>query len=945
MHIRSLQDLGAGDIAIAGGKAANLGVLLRGGMPVPAGFCVLTGAYRAFLEAHSLQPQIDRLLGGIDPAGPMDALEQASATIRALFDAHAMPQPIADEIRAAYLALEPEGATPASAGAAPAFAGGAAPVAVRSSATAEDLPDLSFAGQQDTYLNIIGAEPLLHAVADCWASLWTARAILYRMHNEIPAEGLALAVVVQRMIPSEVSGVLFTANPLTGSRRETVIDAAYGLGEALVSGKVEPDHYVVRPDEGAILSKTLGRKALRILPREGGGTETREADARGGQALFSLASFASPGQAQGQTNEQALTNIEIVRLARLGARARTLFADPQDIEWALAAGELYLLQSRPITSLFPVPAGTVNGPLKVFFSFGAVQGMLDPITTLGRDSMMDMFATGAGLFGIHVTAETQTALHEAGERLWANFTSVLSNPSGTRIVPYVLSMVEPSIGQAVVQIREEPEFKPRGGGIRPGTILRLLRFLLPMGFNLSLNMLFPRRRREYIVANGERILAMMEKVCGKIAGSPREKLAQRTDLLGDVAFARLPDTLILFVSGVAAGIISWNALNRIARKAMADPAAQAELQDLILQVTRGMPYNPTTEMDLALWETARTIRADEASRQAFARASAEELRASYRAGSLPAVAAGAVERFLQKYGGRGLGEIDMGRIRWAEDPTHVFEMLINFLQIVDASKAPDAVFARGADSAQEAIDKLALAVRRTRGGWEKARLVRFFAGRARQLMGLRENPKFFAVRMMYTIRRELLRSGAEFAAAGELDRADDLFHLRMAEIRAFAAGDTRDWRGLIAERRRAYARELLRKQIPRLLLSDGRAFYEGLTSADDSAERITGSPVSPGRAEGKVHVVLDPRTAKLQPGEILVCPGTDPSWTPLFLSAGALVMEVGGMMTHGSVVAREYGIPAVVGVHNATTRLKTGQRVRVDGSRGIVEILADLPAG
>jgi phosphohistidine swiveling domain-containing protein len=193
--------------------------------------------------------------------------------------------------------------------------------------------------------------------------------------------------------------------------------------------------------------------------------------------------------------------------------------------------------------------------------------------------------------------------------------------------------------------------------------------------------------------------------------------------------------------------------------------------------------------------------------------------------------------------------------------------------------------------------------------------------------------------MMYKIRRELLRLGWEFAAAGELTREDDFFFLTLSEIRGFAAGESRDWSGLIAERRRAYGRELRRRQIPRLLLSDGRAFYEGIGSADESDGRIAGSPVSPGVAEGRVRVVLDPRSANLQPGEILVCPGTDPSWTPLFLSAGALVMEVGGMMTHGSVVAREYGIPGVVGVHAATTRLKTGQRVRVDGSKGIVEVL------
>jgi phosphohistidine swiveling domain-containing protein len=900
---RNLSELNNSDLPQAGGKAANLGVLIRGGMPVPPGFCVLTDSYRETVQRNDLEGKIRGILAGIPRPEPAP-LESAAEKIRALFLSCRMPVEIAQEIRAAYRELDP--------------AEGAA-VAVRSSATAEDLPEMSFAGQQETFLNVVGAEKLLNAVMECWASLWTARAIGYRMRNAVPVEGLALAVAVQRMVPSECSGVLFTANPLSGSRRETVIDATFGLGEALVGGKVEPDHYVVRMSDECILSKQLGAKALQIRGRPGGGTESSEHDSK---------------------SRQALDDGQILELARLGAKARALFADPQDIEWALADGKFHLVQSRPITSLFPIPAGTEGGPLKTFFSFAAVQGMLDPITPIGRDSMMEMFAVGAGLFGVHATAETQKALYAAGERLWINFTPILKNSIGRRIVPVVLAMVEPTIGQAVEQIKDEPDLQPGRAGISLQAAFRLARFLLPMGFNVALNLLAPRRRREYIVDNGERVLALMDRRSAAVTGDRRQRLSAQINLLPDIMAERLPPSLILFVSGVAAGMSAWNALNMMAGKAMQDPAARAEVHDLILQVTRGMPYNPTTEMDLALWEMAKAIRRDPDSRRAVEEGRAPELAVRFREGKLPAPVMQAAGRFLQKYGGRGLGEIDLGRTRWAEDPTHVFEMLINFLQIEDETQAPDAVFARGAKSAQEAIDKLADAVGGTRGGWFKARMVRFFAGRARQLMGARESPKFFAVRMMYILHRELLALGREFAASGELEHADDLFYLSLAEIRAFAGREARPWCEMIAGRRADYDRELRRRQIPRLLLSDGRAFYEGIAAHEgDSENRITGSPVSPGVAEGIVHVVLDPRQANLQPGEILVCPGTDPSWTPLFLSAGALVMEVGGLMTHGSVVAREYGIPGVVGVNAATTRLKTGQRVRVDGSKGIVEVV------
>jgi pyruvate,water dikinase len=272
--------------------------------------------------------------------------------------------------------------------------------------------------------------------------------------------------------------------------------------------------------------------------------------------------------------------------------------------------------------------------------------------------------------------------------------------------------------------------------------------------------------------------------------------------------------------------------------------------------------------------------------------------------------------------------------------------LQSYLQIDDAAHAPDAVFAQGAGSAQAAIEELAQQARATEGGRRKARRVRWAARRVRALAGLRESPKFWAVRVMGLVREALLDSGRELAQAGVLDRADDLFFLRLAELEALAAehlpgaGQTRDWRGLIEERRQVFAREQRRQQVPRLLLSDGQAFYEGVEAPEAQGPGVLpGVPVSPGVVEGPVRVVLDPRQEQLLPGEILVCPGTDPAWTPLFLAAGGLVMETGGLMTHGAVVAREYGLPAVVGVSRATQRLVTGQWVRVDGTAGQVALL------
>ena len=884
----------------AGGKGANLARLVRAGYPVPGGFVITTAAYRTFVAENNLDEAIDQILAGSGSSAPLDP-ESISAEIRQRFADGAIPSEVAEAMLQAYRTL------------------GAPPVAVRSSATAEDLPNLSFAGQQETFLNIVTEAGLLKAVVDCWSSLWTGRAIVYRKRQGISRQGLALAVVVQQMVQSEVSGVLFTANPLNGLRSQVVIDACFGLGEALVSGQVEPDHYVVDTPSGAIVEKTLGAKAFTIRSRREGGTSP---------------SLEEAGKLQ------ALPDDQILALAHLGQKVAADYGFPQDIEWAWAGGSLYLLQSRPITSLYPTPAGMPASPLEVLFSFAAVQGMLDPVTPIGQDFLKLVFAAGCGLFGLHRTLETQAILCDAGERLWVRFTPLLRNSIGRRVAHGALNLVEPSVRQALDAVWDDPRLQPPKKGISLTALWQIAHFLPRLAGNVLLNLISPDRRRDFIIANGESILALARQRSAAIRGDRRARLAQRINLLPDLAATYLPRTLVLYISGVAGGMAPFNLLNQLSSKLPQIQGAgdRPGWNDLALEITRGLPFNPTTEMDLALWDTAQAIRRDPPSARAFQEQPAATLAQDYLSGSLPPAAQGAIAHFMERYGGRGLGEIDLGRPRWREDPTYVMQMLGSYLQIEDADQAPDAVFARGAQRAAAAVDELASALRKTRQGWLKARLARWAARRTRAMLGLREAPKFFAVRLMGTVRQALLESGAEFVQAGELDQPDDLLYLTLAELSQLAQDQNTDWRARIAERRASYARELLRRQVPRLLLSDGRAFYEGMAGAE-GAISLTGAPVSPGVVEGPVRVIFDPRRARLLPGEIMVCPGTDPSWTPLFLTAAGLVMEVGGMMTHGAVVAREYGIPAVVGVHQATTRLTTGQRIRLDGSSGRIDLL------
>ena len=875
---------------MAGGKGANLMILAQAGFQVPPGSIIPTTAYQKFIETNRLEPTIQTTLNGIDVFDPVN-LEKASQTIRTAFASGKMPEEIRSRICESYIAF------------------GQPAVAVRSSATCEDLPELSFAGQQDTYLNVISEEVLIRKVIECWSSLWTARSIGYRVHQNVPQDGIMIAVVIQKMVESEASGVLFTANPLTGLRSEAVIDAAPGLGEALVSGLVEPDHYAVDIVKNKIRQKTLGSKKISIRSAEDGGVK----------------------QITEKPSEyQALKDDQILFLAKTGQKVEEHFGVPQDIEWCFCKGQLYLLQSRPITSLFPLPVGLPAEPLKIFLSFANIQGMMDPITPIGQSALKSIFAEAGSLVGIHKNEKNQTILFSAGERLWINITSVMKNSLGRKIIPVVLEFIEPTIRQAVLQIQDDPLLLPGKRGLSFHACLQLLRFILPVAGNAFLNILSPSRRRKMLVNNGENILKKMDLESRSITGNRFTKLAGQVELLQQILKKDFPHMMILFVSGIASGMAAWNILSMLTRKINGNkPGNKTRWSNMILEITRGLPYNPTTEMDLALWKMAQSIRLDPASMQVMLESSPVQLSQDCQNGNLPFVLTGEIHRFLERYGGRGFGEIDLGRTRWAENPTHVFEMLSSFLQIKDPNNAPDVVFNRSANSAAQAVEQLTTAIRKTSNGFLKAILVQFFAGRARQLMGMRESPKFFIVRMMWIFQRELKKTGQEFVEAGELDNADDLFFLTFPELSALADGFDCNWREIIMDRRERYQKERRRRQVPRLLISDGRTFYEGMnTSTGQENADLIGSPVSPGIVEGPVRIVLNPGNAGLIPGEILVCPGTDPSWTPLFMVASGLVMEVGGMMTHGAVVAREYGIPAVVGVTKATTRLITGRRIR-----------------
>ena len=880
------------DLVSVGGKGQNLALLARAGFPVPDGFIIVTSAYEAFMAHADLTGRMAPEADAVDP-GDQVALAALSDKLRDSFKVAGMPAELEADICSAYADL------------------GRPAVAVRSSATAEDLPGMSFAGQQDTVLNVVDEDSLLRAVTECWSSLWTARAIAYRARNRIDNSTASLAVVVQRMVPSETSGVLFTANPLTGKRSETVIDATFGLGEALVSGHVEPDQYVVDSNSRHILQKDLGAKAKVLRGQSGGGLSTEQAD---------------------RSLEQALSDEQIVQLTEIGQRAATLYEDPQDIEWAYAGGKLFLLQSRPITSLFPVPPSGADADLKVYVSLGAIQGIMGPFTPLGMDMLRGLFAGIAKVFSLDASLYDQPLIHSVADRPWIHVTGALRNPLGRLLFRRALPLVEPGAALAIRDLTSDPELR------HSKLSFSFLRIAIPFIFRMLTLVvrafLNPIESAQYVRAASEDHVADFE------ARSRRARtLSERLDLCEWLCYnSAFPRLLPLFIPPVVAGYASLQVLNRIAAKlALTDTEISPHVA---LELTRGLPNNVTTEMDLELWDVAVRIREDVAAVSSFAASDDSTLAHQYKERILPAAAQDALERFLKRFGMRGLAELDFGQPRWREKPEPVFNALHSFISITDEDFTPDRQFLRGKQDAAQAQERLEASADRAWAAPLGGRLVRLLAKRVRSLAGFRESPKFTIIRLFGIARSALLESGHELTDSGILERADDLFYLTMRELRTLALGAPGNWKKLVRARRLAEANELRRKPIPRLLLSDGTAFYAGITPvAGDDESILVGSGVSPGLVEGTVRVVHSPLEAELEPGDILVCPGTDPAWTPLFLTAGGLVMEVGGMMTHGSVVAREYGIPAVAGVDRATERLETGRKIRVDGSSGSIEIL------
>jgi pyruvate,water dikinase len=860
-YVLDFQEVDQIQVAVVGGKGALLGELSRiGGVRVPAGFCVTTDAFRRTLaEAPSIDDRLDRL-SRLEPEDG-EAIRALSAEIRRAVEAIAIADDVALAITRSLARL-----------------GEQAACAVRSSATAEDLPSASFAGQYDSYLNVVGSGAVLQHVSRCWASLFSERAVTYRLRNGFDHRKVQMAAVVQQMVVPQSAGILFTADPVTSSRKLASVEASFGLGEALVSGLVNADTFKVR--DGEVVARAVATKQGAIHASPVSGTE----------AL---------GVAPARQEQPALTDAQVVRLVQLGRRIEAHFGHPQDIEWCLAEGDFWIVQSRPITTLFPIPAAD-DRENHVYVSVGHGQMMTEAMKPLG------------------VSVWQLTALppmYEAGGRLFVDVTQRLAS-STTRVgLLEVMGRGDPLIGDALQTIVERGDFilpLPDEGLGGP-----------PVGGAPAQIDTDPAIVTELIERNRVSIAALRRDIRTKSGSALLDFILEDIRELKRI----LSDPRSMQVIRAAMEAMWW--LNEQMQAWLGEKNAADTL-------TRSVPHNVTSEMGLALLDVADVIR-PHPNVVAFLQNVEDEgfLR------ELAKLAGGreardAIQAYLDTYGMRCVGEIDITRPRWSERPTTLVPIILGNIKNFEPG-AGKRRLEQGRQAAWKKEQELLERLRVLPDGERKAEETKRMIDRVRTFSGYREYPKYGIVSRHFVYKQALLEEAGRLAQARVLREKEDIFYLTFEELHDVVRTDRVDEQ-LIRRRKDAF-RSYQALTPPRVLTSDGEVIAGAYRRDDLPAGALVGLAVSAGTVEGRARVIVDMAQADLEAGDILVTAYTDPSWTPLFVAIKGLVTEVGGLMTHGAVIAREYGLAAVVGVEHATQLIRDGQRIRVHGTDGYVEIL------
>lgn len=870
VYVLNLRDINQEMLPVAGSKSVNLGELSRlEGIIVPYGFCVTAKAY---LEAVSGNLQLIELQSRLSllKTGDRESIIDLSAQISRIIEQVQMPKAIGEQVMQALTGCCDDDS-----------------FAVRSSATMEDLPGASFAGQHDTYLNVRNKAEVLSHIVKCWASLFSDRAITYRIQNNFDHQKVSMAVIVQKMVVPKASGIIFTADPMTSDRKTISIEAGFGLGEAIVSGQVDPDVYKLR--KGEIIYKSIGRKQLKIMPSPTGGTISKEVEAE-------------------RQLSQTLPDPQIKELAALGRKIDNHFGHPQDIEWCYADNQFYVLQSRPITTLFPIPETDDPNRPRVYMSVGHLQMMTDPLKPLGI-SFFEPLA--------------QFSLNRSGGRVFADITHDISSLIGRKRLLIAAGKQDPLIQGALKKLLEDKKFiasLPRGKRNLKGGAFSIT--ALMEAFRIS-------RKNDP---------GLIDKILDQFETELHDVEQELNRLTGEHLFnyieADLKKMLKMaydnrMIGAIVVALLAENSLNNNLKKWLdIDNAA-----DLL---SKSVDHNITTAMGLALCDLADIVRHYPAVIELFeGNLEGKDLYAELDA--LPGCpdVAKEIKRFLNSYGMRCPGEIDISRTRWVEKPTLLLPIVMSNVRLLKPGEHLER-FEKGRQEAVQLADTIIGKLKQMPGGNTKARKVKKQISLLRNFCGCREYPKYYIVRRFQLYRKALLKEAAVLVKQEALKEQEDLFYLFYDEVvKGIKIGQI-DY-SLIEKRKTDY-KYYEKLTPPRLITSEGFVPF-GVSADQDLAPGVlVGIPVSSGIVEGRARVILNINEATFEKNDILVTKFTDPSWTTLFATAKGLVTEVGGFTTHGAIIAREYSLPAVVGLEGATLKIRDRQQIKVNGITGQVEL-------
>jgi phosphoenolpyruvate synthase/pyruvate phosphate dikinase len=688
-----------------------------------------------------------------------------------------------------------------------------------------------------------------------------------------------MAVVVQQMVFPRASGILFTADPVSGNRKVTSVEATFGLGETLVSGLVNADVFKVR--DGEIVARSISTKQLAIYASPAGGTREEAIEPE-------------------RQNDPALTDAQVVRLAQLGRRIEAHFVCPQDIEWCLVDDGFQIVQSRPITTLFPIPAAG-DQENHVYISVGHQQMMTDPMKPLGL-SFWQM--------------TTPRPMAEAGGRLFVDVTQILASPASRAGFLAMVGKSDPLIADALQTLLDRGDFIPSLSDEGPAWT--------PPGGDAPAP----------IETDPAIVTELIERSQASIAAAKRDIRALSGAALLDFILADIqelkrvqfdPQSVQVIMAGMEA---AWWLNDQLEAWLGEKNAADT--------LTQSVPHNVTSEMGLALLDVADAIRPHPEVVAFLQRVEDEGF-----LDELPALAGGreardAIKAWLDRYGVRGVGEIDITRPRWSERPDTLVPLILGNIKNFEPGEGQRR-FGRGLQEARQKEQDLLERLRSLPDGERKAAKTKRTIDRVRTFAGYREYPKYAMVSRYFVYKQTLIEEAERLVQADVLPEKEDIFFLTFQELQDVVRTNHADDQ-LIRQRKDAF-QSYQALTPPRVLTSDGEVIAGAYRRENVPAIALVGLPVSAGTIEGRARVILDMAEADLEPGDILVTACTDPSWTPLFVAIAGLVTEVGGLMTHGAVIAREYGLPAVVGVEQATRLIRDGQRIRVHGTDGYVELL------